>query len=381
MNIIIFATAVYTDTLTGGDRVFVECAKRWIADGHSVKIVTNEAGEKYCEDNGIPTDHIVLWPTSGNDRYGVYVAMAMKAVDSFYHAFRFSHTRADIIFASSFFFPDMFPAFLMKLRYSKSKLAVACYLFSTKLFGSDYSGGRLKGFLFYLNEVIAFTMMKYVGNALLTASAYDRDAFIRTYHFPASRVMAVRGGVDNELFAGVPVQPKQYDAIYVGRLHPQKCVDELIEIWAKVAAWDASRTLAIVGGGLMENKLRALTRRLQLEKNVLFLGSHDGVSKIRLLKSSLLILTASRYDSGNIALDEGLAAGLPGIIYDLPRLAYPRGVIKIPVGNHAVFVESIQALLINHKKRHTLSSDALTFAHTIDWNTKAKELLAFLQNS
>ncbi len=380
MNIVIFATAVYTDTLTGGDRIFVECAKRWVTLGHHITVVTNEAGEQYCVANGLGASHIILWPTSKSDAMGVYIAMIVKALVSFVRAFWFARERADIVFASSFFFPDMIPAFFMKLTNPKSKLAVACYLFTTQTWGVDYSGGKLKGFLFYLNERIAFAIMHAFGNALFTASRYDKNLFAQTEHFPASRVMAVRGGVDSTLFSGKS-EVKKYDAIFVGRLHPQKCIDALITIWKEVAKKDAKRKLAIVGSGLMKDELVQLVDQLGLKNNVLFLGALDGKEKIIILSESRLFVSASLYDSGNIALDEGLAAGLPGVIYDLPRLDYPKGVIKIPIGNQTAFADAINMLLVSEDKRMKLSQEAKRFAKTIDWNIKSEEILTFLQKS
>lgn len=381
MNILIFANAIHRNTLAGGDKVFVEYAKRWIRWGHVVTIVTNEVGRHYCIRNGLAKKHIVLWHASWIDRYGIYIAMVTKTFCSFLRGLLFSPKNPDIIFASSFFLPDITPAFIMKLRYKEARLVTASYLFTRNKWGSDYSGGKIKGLLFYINQILSSHLMRRYQGITLTASTYDRDQLIRIQHIEEHKIMAVRGGVDTKFFSSVPVQPILYDAVFVGRFHPQKCLDELIAIWGIVIASDSRRILALVGGGPLNHTLRKLVLRKNMENNVFFLGIHDGIEKAEILKSSRVFLSASRYDSGNIALDEALSCGVPGIVYDLPTLDYPMGVVKIPTGSQRLFAEAIETLLSHEEKRSQLGQDALVFSQTLDWNKKARGVLAFIRHA
>jgi glycosyltransferase involved in cell wall biosynthesis len=379
MKIIAFANTVHTNTLTGGDRIFAECAKRWRAGGHDVRIVTNEIGKTFCIGLDVPVSIIDVWRASFSDRFGVYIAMSVKAVLSTIRAIPYSFRKIDVAFATSFFLPDLLPAFFLKLTNKKAVFAAACYLFSTQPWGADYSGGRLKGFLFYLNEQIAFYLLKRFDGIVFTASAFDRREFIKTQRFPARRVLAIRGGVDTAFFRSASTQEIRYDAVFVGRFHPQKCIDELIDIWRMVVRKDPSRVLALVGAGSEEEKLRMLVFEKHLKRNILFLGSADGTEKTKILKSSRIFVSASRYDSGNIALDEALGCGIPGIVYDLVRLDYPKGVLKVPEGNTKAFARAIQSLLKNDSKRSKLAEEAYEFSLSLDWEAKANELLWFMQ--
>lgn len=378
MNIVIHANALHTNTLTGGDKIFVECARRWIAGHHYVVIVTNEAGIKYCRDNGIPKKNLSLWRMSWFDRFGVKIAMPVKMVIAFAYAVVSTAHKPDIVFASSFFLPDSLPALVFKLHNPSARLVTAFYVFAQGKWGSGYSGGKFKGFFFYLNERIALFILQRFQGKVLTASAYDRKRFSKMKHFNIKNVMAIRGGVDNAFFASVPGGELRYDAVFVGRFHPQKCVDDLIGIWQEIVKHDQRRTLALVGGGLQESKLRDLVAKYGLEKNIVFMGIRDGIEKVNILKSSRMFVSASRFDTGNIALDEALACGVPGIVYDLPHLDYPKGVMKIPVGNRERFISAILDLLIFEPKRKRLGKKAQSFARTIDWEVKTKLLTKFL---
>lgn len=82
MKIVILANTVHTNTLTGGDKIFVECAKRWIARRHDVTIITNEVGRTYCVNSGIAPAYITVWCASVADTFGVFAAMMTKTIVS-----------------------------------------------------------------------------------------------------------------------------------------------------------------------------------------------------------------------------------------------------------------------------------------------------------
>lgn len=377
MKIVIFANIVHTDTLTGGDKIMVEFAKKW-SGGNLVRIVTNGIGRQYCQQNGFPPSGIKVWNTSWSDRFGVYVAMLTKAIVCSWRSVFFFEKGVDVCFASSLFLPDLIPALMLKLRNPRAKLVGAAYLLTGRRWGSDYSGGKLKGSLFYINELIFLHCVKIFRGAVLTASEYDRQKLVRERGIPAENVLAIRGGVDVDFFQSVLPQPIRFDAVFVGRFHPQKGLPELMEIWSQAVACDSRRTLALVGGGKQENELRSLVRDKKLENNVQFMGMLDGTSKAQVLKSSKMFLSASKYDSGNIALDEALACGIPGIVYDLPHLNYPKGVIKVPIGDQSAFVREIKDLLGQDEKWRILGLEALGFARGLDWRITSRQALNFI---
>lgn len=380
MKIVIFANIIHTNTLTGGDKIFIECAKRWIAANHSVTIVTNEVGKEYCFQNGIERQNITVWSASWADKCGVYFAMIIKAIVAFLHSFTLDFKDVDIVFASSFFFPDLFPAYMIKRTTPIAQFVIASYLFTYKKWGVDYSAGKSKGFLFYLNQILSLALLKRAHGKIITASAYDKTYLIKNHHIEQGSIFPIRGGVDNAFFMQIPPQEKKFDAVFVGRFHPQKCVLDLIDIWNMVIHEHPKAMLALVGNGQLEQELRHKVHFMKLQNNVVFLGPQDGQTKGRILKSSKVFLSASLYDSGNIALDEALACGVPGVIYDLEHLDYLMGVIKIPTYNDRLFADAVISVLSHKAKREELSKDALIFAQTIDWNRSSESVLNFMSS-
>lgn len=378
MNIIIFANSLHSQTLTGGDCIFVECAKRWIVLGHTVQIVTTQAGRSYCIHKGIPESSLCVWSMSYIDRFGFSLAILVKTLLTPLYSLALSLPKADIIFASSFFGPDIIPGLLVKLKHPSARFMTSFYLFSRKPFGWDYSGGIVKGFFFWLNEVVALTAIKLSSGYVLVASLYDANDFCAVKRFAPTHTIPVGGGVDVSWFQSIPDQKKVYDAVFIGRFVPQKCIGELIAIWRYVVGTDSSLQLAIVGGGVLEKELKRQAEGLHLHNNIHFLGIHDGVEKGRILKSSRLFLSASRFDSGNIALDEALACGVPGVVYDIGAFQSVSGVCKVPVGNTEQFASEIINLIRSKRMREDAAQKAIQYAKTIDWSIQAGRIITAL---
>jgi glycosyltransferase involved in cell wall biosynthesis len=176
----------------------------------------------------------------------------------------------------------------------------------------------------------------------------------------------------------VPGSPvKKYEAVFIGRLHPQKGVLELIEIWKLVCRRSPSARLAIIGNGELEDEVRALINRNGLSRNITMLGFMDGHEKIRVFKESRIVLHPATYDSGGMASAEAMACGLPGICFDLPALMtyYARGMIKIPRNDLQRFAEEITILLNDPGRYAMLSKEAVEQSKSWDWDLNASKVL------
>jgi glycosyltransferase involved in cell wall biosynthesis len=103
-------------------------------------------------------------------------------------------------------------------------------------------------------------------------------------------------------------------AITVGRLVEQKGLDILLRAWAKAAALLSGWRLALVGGGPLEAKLKALAAELKIEDGVDFLG--HVADPFPLLRSAKFFVLTSRFEGTPNALIEAMAFGLPAVVSD-----------------------------------------------------------------
>ncbi len=122
----------------------------------------------------------------------------------------------------------------------------------------------------------------------------------------------------------------------------------------------------------------AYIKKLKLENVIKVEGLLEGDEKFMKLARYRLFISASHYDSGNLSLDEAMACGTPGIVYDIPLLYYPRGVIKIPCFDKLVFAHSIVSLLSDRLALDNLSHEAMDFGETLDWEKSSESALSSL---
>jgi glycosyltransferase involved in cell wall biosynthesis len=221
-------------------------------------------------------------------------------------------------------------------------------------------------------------MIRRFADMVFVTNELDRRKVADTKRLTVDRVIAVRGGVDLKMSKEVPDSPvKKYEAVFIGRLHPQKGVLELIEIWKLVCRRSPSARLAIIGNGELEDEVRALINRNGLSRNITMLGFMDGHEKIGVFKESRIVLHPATYDSGGMASAEAMACGLPGICFDLPALMtyYAQGMIKIPRNDLQRFAEEITILLNDPGRYAMLSKEAVEQSKSWDWDLNASKVL------
>jgi glycosyltransferase involved in cell wall biosynthesis len=106
-------------------------------------------------------------------------------------------------------------------------------------------------------------------------------------------------------------------ALFLGRVHPKKNVDFLIEAWAK-ARPDPTWRLVIAGpaASAYEAILVNLVRRHGLESQIKLIGSVSGLDKAYLLSRADWFVLPSSQENFGIAVLEAVAAGCPVAISD-----------------------------------------------------------------
>ncbi len=378
MKILIYANDYHL--VSGGDVIFAEIAKRWIKQGHEIQIVTNEKGTEYCLSKEIPVSNITTWQSSSVDKFGTFISEPIKSILATYRELHTKHIRVDAIFASSFFWPDLFPGIISKIRNPRAKLLVGAYLlFPKPLSRKKYSGGFWKATALYLSQKISLKLISSFVDIVLTASEHDKPRFYNKKQLNEISVYAIRGGVEANFIGRVRKQKKIYDALYFGRFHSQKGLFDLLDIWKKILAVKPKAKLLLAGGGPLEKSIREKAIKMGIISSISFSGVVSGTAKYKLLKSAKIFISASRFDTGNIALDEVLACGVPGIVYDLPHLNYMDGVIKIPIGHKVQMEKEIIKLLKSGKTRQRLGRAGRKFIKKFDWNIGAEKVLKLIQ--
>lgn len=107
-------------------------------------------------------------------------------------------------------------------------------------------------------------------------------------------------------------------AITMGRLHPKKGIDILIEAFARSLAADPQWELVIAGPDQVgqQSQLQALAQRLGISERITWTGMVSGELKWGALSASEIFVLPSHQENFGIVVAEALASQLPVIISD-----------------------------------------------------------------
>jgi GalNAc-alpha-(1->4)-GalNAc-alpha-(1->3)-diNAcBac-PP-undecaprenol alpha-1,4-N-acetyl-D-galactosaminyltransferase len=128
--------------------------------------------------------------------------------------------------------------------------------------------------------------------------------------------------------------------IAIGRLHPQKGFDLLLQAFARIQAKYLDWQIVILGEGPMRAELEALRSQLQLTDRVHMPGLVTNVPEY--LHQADIFVMPSRFEGFPMALCEAMACGLPVLAADC--LSGPRDIIEDGCNGVLVRTEDVDAL-------------------------------------
>jgi glycosyltransferase involved in cell wall biosynthesis len=373
--------------LSGGDRIFIELVKRW-QQKLNITLFLSKEGSIICQRQELGNISQKIWASDLMTRWGYFLDILYRTTNSIIKAFSVKTLPEDIVFSSSDFWPDSFPALILKWRNPKIVWIAGFYLFAPKPWqkNSPYRGKSfVTGLLYWLGQQPNYYLIRKFADIVFVTSQPDVDKFT-THIRSKDGVIVVRGGVDtisakNYLNSQnvIPPEKRTYDACFVGRFHYQKGVLELIKIWKTVCQKIPHAHLVMIGSGPLDKEVKNLIKKLDLLKNIYLKGFLDGPEKFEIFKQSRVVVHPAIFDSGGMAAAEAMAWGLPGVSFDLKALKtyYPKGMLKTSCFDTDEFAENILSLLLSPSQYRELSLKALQLTHEEwEWNHRAKEIYA-----
>lgn len=395
LNLNIIANTIIEPGMSGGNRIFIECARRWAKQGIAIRIFTSSVGKELCEKNGLNDVDYVVWSVPYSKarltRVEAFVFYIIGTLRGCIIALRTSCSESKVlIYSSSDFWPDSIPAFIMKLKNRGIKWIAGFYLFAPEPWQKDscYKGKRFSiGLFYYLTQLPIYWIVKRYADMVFVTSEPDLRKFV-TRKRNRGKIVVIRGGVDIQrsteylsLGKAVPKDGRKYDACFVGRFHYQKGVLELIDIWKLVCKEKPKAKLAMIGIGPLEADVKNRIASLGLSSNIELLSFKDGEEKHEIFKQSKIVIHPATYDSGGMAACEAMAWGLPGVSFDLEALKtyYPKGMLKTRCYDLEAFARNILTLLEDEKLYEKLKKDAIDWAKEWDWDKRAEEVWGTLQ--
>lgn len=367
-------------SLSGGDRIFLNLIKYWQDDFKITLLASFEAqslsSQFHLKVNTIPTSAKTN-PVTLNT-FNLFSHHTLRFISGLY----FCLTNKDVlmqsqyIYTASDFYGDFVFGLIAKIFNPKIKWLCGYYLIAPNPFNPDSNYIKnnqfFRGVIYYLAQRITIILAKSYADSIFVTSLPDVNVFLNN-RLTVDKVPIIQGGVyipsSQKLKILIPAFKRKFDAIYIGRLHSQKGVVEMIDIWAKVVKEIPSAYLNVVGDGeLMETMLQKI-KKLKLTNNIKLIGFLIGKQKFDLIKQSKVVLHPASQDSGGMAAAEAMAWGLPGVSFDLPALTtyYPTGMIKTKCYDYNQFAQNIIKLLTDKEYYSQYSSAARTLTIK-SWN-------------
>lgn len=124
-------------------------------------------------------------------------------------------------------------------------------------------------------------------------------------------------GLDPAANDAVPAQQRVYDVVWIGRVHRQKGIDDLLATLKFLARrLENFRALFI---GNVKNQLWPEIEKMGLQAHVEFSGFVSEAEKIRLFKASRVFLMPSKHEGSPRVIGESLVAVTPVVAYEIPN--------------------------------------------------------------
>jgi teichuronic acid biosynthesis glycosyltransferase TuaC len=222
-------------------------------------------------------------------------------------------------------------------------------------------------------------------DAVITVNQDLKDAVVRL-GIRADKVHVWRQGIDggrfrpgNRLLArqrvGIPAREKAL--VWVGRMHPVKGLDVLLESLALVQSRGVECHLYLVGDGPLRGELVAQAEALGISARITFVGPklHDDLPDW--YRAADLTVLPSRSEGLPNVLSESLACGTPFVasnVGGIGEIADPGSSLLVPAENHSSLADAIAQALARWGGRN--DSIAPLFP---TWDESACSLVRILQ--
>jgi glycosyltransferase involved in cell wall biosynthesis len=322
-RVVCFVNGIFGEGIGGGDVYFYFIARAILDAGYPIHFFGGHDFKKYLDRNKLPLNLTLTDDGSGKLGNVSSLTGQFRLLWDFGRRLRGALSRLDevkpddIAYAMSDYWFDVIPLIRCRARVKILYLGMIAPTFAQVLFKgrADVTTTRLNSLYYWMSQQTSLRRFRRVRCGIVTYSHPEMRDYLLRFGYEESRLVYVPNGSDVAAADRVPEQPKEFDLAWVGRVHPQKGIDDLLATlaWLKNQLPDF-RAIII---GKSKEALEPLVQKMGLVENVFFSGLVSEEEKFRLLKSSRVFVMPSRYESWGIVVGEALVAGTPVVAYKL----------------------------------------------------------------
>ena len=302
------------------------------------------------------TAHAVKWTGNAWNRYRAFRGAASRLI---------REDGIDLVHDHGLWLPENIGAADAALATRRPLVLQPCGMLQAWAFAQQAAKKQLAWWLYQRRR------LRRAAAVIVTADAERAESAARI-GAAAPPMPLIPHGVDAPL--PTPGLERQRQALYLGRLHPKKQVDVLLDAWAQIrpTGW----RLAIAGSGDpdYEQALRAQAARLGIAEQVRFLGAVHGDAKSALLAGSQLFLQPSLHENFGLAVAEAMMHGLPALTtQEMPwqQLATQRCGWSVPADAASVRAAMAEGLALPAETLADMGARARRLGEQYSWPAAA----------
>jgi glycosyltransferase involved in cell wall biosynthesis len=370
--------SVWGVRIRGDERRFLEIAKRLVRYGVDLHVIefSPSLQNSYYRANVYNSlqlrtrrlSHTITW----------LIVLAFRLKD------------CDVIYAYNQDLLNILASLIFKLIQKKPLIIVVQSIqdleLSLKSLRHMYGAGVLDLIFLSLYRYLLLPVALRLANVIFTVSNTLKARLILKYPWLRRKTYVSLNGVDLNKFKPINLR-KEYDAIYLGRVHIQhKGLDKLLLAWKQIARKQPKATLVLAGGFESERDKKLLLNlidKLSLKSNVIVTGFIEDEEIVQLLNKAKVFISLSTYEGFGLTILEALACGLPVITtnLDIFRELHRNMLFYVSREN----LKDLIMLLDKHIRDNIIAHESLVkalrnHARSFSWNLVAYKEFIFIKN-
>jgi L-malate glycosyltransferase len=179
----------------------------------------------------------------------------------------------------------------------------------------DVAAIRLNSIYYWFSQNISLRLFRFCKNKKLFYVHPSMKPRLLKMGYREPEIVFISNGMNLKSAGQVPPQKKEFDVVWLGRVHRQKGIDELLAVLVFLSK-EIKDFRAVLVGKLDE--LAPRLKELNLCGYVTLTGLVSEEEKFRLIKASRAFLMPSQQESWGIVIAEALVCDVPVVAYDLP---------------------------------------------------------------
>lgn len=304
--------------MSGVLKHYLLMARAWVDSGHEVDFMMAKAGYPQIQSQApfcgrVCSDAIFDASKYIDQTWRYFPALGFRLISAHFIS---SSRDYDVVYASNFLIFEVYPALTMARRCGAKLVVKIQHLLHSQ-------SGRHSFFdrLFLRSEKWSMQLACRHADLIMCLSRpveNDFTVLVEQLEMIERKPHVVGCGLDFTEIDKTPQQEPLYDLVFLGRMHEQKGVFDLADVWGSVIQSKPEARMVVIGEGPHRKMLMEAIAARGLSDSVTITGGVDELTKNKLLRQSRLGLSLSFEEGWGLSVTEFLAAGLPVVAYELP---------------------------------------------------------------